>query len=127
MDSDSGVGAVLSLLSPKDGRIQPCVFLSKKLLPAEKNCDIGNRELLAVKVALEEWYNCLEGADHKNFPYLLRASQKAFSLGEGDGVPSAMAMVRRYRRMCNKPIDTAPRARHIRWDSGSGFPQKTHR
>ncbi|KAK3570423.1 hypothetical protein QTP86_019298, partial [Hemibagrus guttatus] len=49
-----------------------------ELSPAEQNYDIGNRELLAIKLALEEWRHWLEGAnhpfevitDHKNLQYL---------------------------------------------------------
>ncbi|KAI3356774.1 hypothetical protein L3Q82_003446 [Scortum barcoo] len=47
--SSEGVGAVLSQRSPKDNRILPCAFLSRKLSPAEQNYDVGNRELLAIK------------------------------------------------------------------------------
>ncbi len=35
--------------------LQPCAFLSRKLTPAEQNYDIRNRELLAIKLALECW------------------------------------------------------------------------
>lgn len=35
-------------------RLHPCAFLSKKLAPAERNYDVRNQQLLAVKVALEE-------------------------------------------------------------------------
>lgn len=50
------------------------IFLKKKLSPTERNYDIGKHELLAVKLALEEWHHWLEGAvypftifaDHKN-------------------------------------------------------------
>lgn len=52
--SDLGIGAVLSQRSPKDNKLHPCAFLSRKLSSAERNYDVGNRELLAVKVALEE-------------------------------------------------------------------------
>ncbi|KAI2665823.1 Transposon Tf2-9 polyprotein [Labeo rohita] len=49
-----------------------------ELSPAERNYDVGNRELLAIKLALEEWRHWLEGAkhpftvltDHKNLEYL---------------------------------------------------------
>lgn len=48
------------------------------LTPAEQNYDIGDQELLVVKLALEEWHHWLEGAehpfiiwtDHKNVTYL---------------------------------------------------------
>ncbi|KAL0152505.1 hypothetical protein M9458_052228 [Cirrhinus mrigala] len=49
----------------------------------ERNYDIGNRELLAIKLALEEWRHWLEGAkfsfqvitDHKNLQYLRNAKR----------------------------------------------------
>lgn len=81
--SDVGVGAVLSQRSPQDQKLHPCAFLSRRLSPSERNYDIGNRELLAVKVALEEWRHWLEGAeqpflvwtDHKNLEYLHSAKR----------------------------------------------------
>ena len=40
----------------RDQRIYPCtLFFSHQLEPAEKNYDVGNWELLGVKLALEEW------------------------------------------------------------------------
>lgn len=50
---------------------------------AEKNYDIGNRELLAVTMALEEWCHWLEGAEHpftvwtnhKNLEYIKAAKR----------------------------------------------------
>jgi len=51
--SDSGVGAVLSQRSETEGKMHPCAYFSRKLTPAERNYDVGNRELLAVKLALE--------------------------------------------------------------------------
>lgn len=81
--SDSGLGAVLSQLSPKDQKLHPCAFYSRRLSPAETNYDIGNRELLAVVSALREWRHWLEGAehpfivwtDHKNLSYLRSAKR----------------------------------------------------
>ncbi|KAK5885832.1 hypothetical protein CesoFtcFv8_016929 [Champsocephalus esox] len=63
--------------------MHPCAFFSRKLSPAERNYDIGNRELLAVKLALEEWRHWLEGAeqpfvvwtDHKNLEYIRSAKR----------------------------------------------------
>ncbi len=40
----------------------PVRVFSHRLSPAERNYDIGNRELLAVKLALEEWRHWLEGS-----------------------------------------------------------------
>lgn len=76
--SDLGVGAVLSQRSVEDGKLHPCAFLSHRLSPAECNYDVGNRERLAFKLALEEWWHWLEGAeqpfvvwtDHKNLEYI---------------------------------------------------------
>ncbi len=65
-------GAVLSQRSSADGKMHPCGYFSDRLSPAEHNYDIGNRELLAVKLALEEWRHWLEGSgvpfDHLDRP-----------------------------------------------------------
>ncbi len=53
--STTGVGAVLSQQFGESPRLQPCAYYSKKLTPVEQNYDIGNRELLAIKLALEVW------------------------------------------------------------------------
>lgn len=81
--SDSGVGAVLSQREESSGKLKPCYFFSKKLSPAERNYDVGNREPLAKKLALEEQRHWLEGAvqpfivwtDHKNLSYLRSAKR----------------------------------------------------
>ena len=78
--SKTGAGAVLSQRSGSPSRLHPCAF-SRKFSPAELNYDVGNRELLAVKLALEEWRHWLEGArhpftvltDHKNLEYIREA------------------------------------------------------
>ncbi|KAL0152234.1 hypothetical protein M9458_051957, partial [Cirrhinus mrigala] len=76
--STAGVGAVLSQAAGDPALLHPCAFYSHKLSPAEQNYDVGNRELLAIKLALDEWRHWLEGArhpftiitDHKNLQYL---------------------------------------------------------
>uniref|UniRef100_A0A8C1LRZ5 Gypsy retrotransposon integrase-like protein 1 n=1 Tax=Cyprinus carpio TaxID=7962 RepID=A0A8C1LRZ5_CYPCA len=81
--SEVGAGAILSQRSPSDDRVHPCAFFSHRLTPSERNYDIGNRELLAVKLALEEWRHWLEGAevpfivwtDHKNLEYIRTAKR----------------------------------------------------
>ena len=81
--SDIGVGAVLSQRSAHDNKLHPCAFFSRSLSPAERNYDIGNKELLAVKLALEEWRHWLEGTkqpflvwtDHKNLEYIQSAQR----------------------------------------------------
>ncbi|XP_029111424.1 uncharacterized mitochondrial protein AtMg00860-like isoform X3 [Scleropages formosus] len=79
--SETGVGAVLSQCHGNPPKLYPCAFFSKKMSPAERNYDIGNRELLTMKTALEEWKHWLQGArhpfivltDHKNLEYLQTA------------------------------------------------------
>ena len=46
--SEVGVGAILSQKA-QDGKIHPCAF-SHRLSPAESRYDVGDRELLAVKL-----------------------------------------------------------------------------
>lgn len=46
---------VLLQLFGEPPRLQPLVHYSRNLTPAEQNYDIGNRESLAIKLALEEW------------------------------------------------------------------------
>lgn len=72
--SDVAVGAVLLQRSPLDGKVHPCAFFPHRLSPAEYNYDTGNRELLAIRLALGEWRHWLEGSsvpfivwtDHRN-------------------------------------------------------------
>lgn len=61
--------------------LYPVASYSCKLSTAERNYDMGDRELLAIKAALEEWQYLLEGAvhpilvytDHKYLEYLRTA------------------------------------------------------
>ncbi|KAL0200281.1 hypothetical protein M9458_003468, partial [Cirrhinus mrigala] len=81
--STTGVGAVLSQAVGESSALHPCAFSSRKVSPAEQNYDVENRELLAIKLALEEWRHWLEGAvhpftiitDHKNLQYLQDAKR----------------------------------------------------
>ncbi|KAK3559672.1 hypothetical protein QTP86_013919, partial [Hemibagrus guttatus] len=81
--SSSGLGVVLSQPHGEPSKLHPCAFYSRKLTSAEVNYDIGNRELLAIKAALEEWRHGLEGAchplqvltDHCNLEYLWGAKR----------------------------------------------------
>ncbi|XP_051515080.1 uncharacterized protein LOC127418541 [Myxocyprinus asiaticus] len=65
---DSGVGAILSQRQGSPAKLHPCAFYPRKLSVAERNYDVGNRELLAKKVAFEVWRHWLEGAHH---PFLV--------------------------------------------------------
>ncbi len=76
--SDCCIGAVLSQRQGQPSKLYPCAFFSRKLTPAERNYDVGNKELLSMKAAVEELRHWLEGAlhpfqvitDHKNLEYI---------------------------------------------------------
>ena len=79
----TGVGAVPSQWSPTDLTLRPCAFFSHCLSSAGRNYDVGNRELLVVALALQEWRHWLGGAalpflvwtDHHNLTYLHSAKR----------------------------------------------------
>ena len=132
--SNNGVGAVLSQRSEKDNKLHPCAFLSRKLSPAERNYDVGNRELLAVKIALEAWRHWLEGAqhpfivwtDHKNLEYIrkdkrLNSRQARWTLffnrfnfvlsyrpGSQNTKPDALSSVRTLKPPAKEPEPILP-------------------
>lgn len=62
--SSTGLGAVLSQRQGNPPKLYPCAYHSRKLTAAERNYDVGDRELLAMKAAFEEWRHWLEGATH---------------------------------------------------------------
>jgi len=76
--SDTGVGAVLSQRSPPDSKLNSCTFFTWKRSPAERNYVVGNCEVLAIVLLLEEWCHWFEGAfqpfiiwtDHRNLIFL---------------------------------------------------------
>ena len=81
--SGTGVGAVLSQRLARDNRVHPCAYFSRRLSTSEQNYGIGDRELLAIRLALEEWRHWLEGTetpfliwtDHRNLEYLKTAKR----------------------------------------------------
>ncbi|KAK3543934.1 hypothetical protein QTP70_031846 [Hemibagrus guttatus] len=81
--SDSGIGAVLSQHHGQPGKLFPCAYFSRKLTDADRNYYVGNKELLAMKAAIEEWRHWLEGSthpfqvitDHKNLEYIKSAKR----------------------------------------------------
>ncbi len=76
--STTRVGAAVSQCNGEPPRLHPCALYSRKLTSAEQNYNIGSHELLAIKLALEEWRHWLEGAqlpftvitDHNHLQYL---------------------------------------------------------
>uniref|UniRef100_A0A8C5PY86 ribonuclease H n=1 Tax=Leptobrachium leishanense TaxID=445787 RepID=A0A8C5PY86_9ANUR len=81
--SDIALGAILSQRSGDKKLLHPVAFYSRRLNSAERNYNIGEKELLAIKNALEEWRHLLEGAthpvtvftDHRNLEYLRTAKR----------------------------------------------------
>jgi hypothetical protein len=81
--SSTGIGAILSQRHGDPAKMFPCAYYSRKLSSAERNYDVGDRELLAMKAALEEWRHWLEGArlpftvltDHRNLEYIRSAKR----------------------------------------------------
>ncbi len=81
--SNTGSGAVLSKRHGNPPKLFPCAFYSRKLNSAERNYEAGDRELLAMKAAFEEWRHWLEGAtfpflvltDHRNLEYIRSAKR----------------------------------------------------
>ena len=81
--SDTAVGAVLSQRTGEKMLLHPCAFFSRQMSPAERNYDIGNKELLAIKDAFSEWRHLLEGAinpitvftDHRNLEFIRSAKR----------------------------------------------------
>lgn len=79
--SDNAIGAILSQRTGDKGLLHPCAFFSQRLSPAEKNYDVGNKELLAIISAFKEWRHHLQGAsqpiivltDHRNLEFVRSA------------------------------------------------------
>jgi len=75
--SDKAIGA--QLIQKIQGKERTIPFYSRQMLPAEQRYDIHNKELLAIKTALEHWRVYLEGSkysiivksDHRNLIYFL--------------------------------------------------------
>ncbi|KAL0201043.1 hypothetical protein M9458_004230, partial [Cirrhinus mrigala] len=80
--SDVGVGAILSQRGP-DEKLHPCSFFSRKFNPTQQRYGVGDRELLAIKWALEEWRHWLQGGsdpftvwtDHQNLTVIRQTKQ----------------------------------------------------
>src|SRR3954466_8220426 len=67
----SGFAVGAALCQDQGNGLQPVSFMSKKMLPAEKNYPVHEQELLAIICALKEWRHHLHGnhfkviTDHK--------------------------------------------------------------
>jgi len=80
--SDFAMGGVLSMKC-EDEKWRPVAYISKSLNEAEKNCEIHDKEMLAIIQCLEAWRHFLEGVkdwfeiwtDHKNLEYFMKAQK----------------------------------------------------
>ena len=61
-NSEVGMEDVLSQQQGNPQKLYPCAYYSKKLPSANRNYNVSDRELLAMKLALEEWRHWLEGS-----------------------------------------------------------------
>jgi len=74
-ESNYAVGAILS--QEFEGKLHPIAFISSNFIKLQRNYPIFDNELLAIKVALEQWHHFLEGVrhpftiytDHKNLTF----------------------------------------------------------
>lgn len=72
----SGFAVGAALCQDQGNGLQPVSFMSKKMLPAEKNYPVHEQELLAIICALKEWRHHLHGnhfkviTDHRSLKYL---------------------------------------------------------
>ena len=74
--SDSVIGGILSQIFDK--RLHPIAYASRKMTPAECNYGIGDKELLAIVYAFEEWHQYLEGASDPVTVYTDHANLQTF-------------------------------------------------
>ena len=75
--SDYALAAILSTVSPTDGKIHLIAFHSWTFTPPELNYDVHNKELLTIFKASKIWHHYLKGSltlvnmvtDHKKIEY----------------------------------------------------------
>ena len=74
---DYALAAILSTISPTDGKIHLIAFHSRTFTPPKLNYNVHNKELLAIFEAFNIWCHYLKGSptpinmvtDHKNLEY----------------------------------------------------------
>jgi hypothetical protein len=75
--SDTIIGGVLSQRHQK--HLHPVAYYSRKMSPAECNYGIGDKELLAIVTAFEEWHLYLEGLSDPAIVYTDHANLQTFT------------------------------------------------
>ena len=61
----SGFAVGATLLQDQGNGLQPCAFMSKKMLPAERNYRVHEQEMLGIICALKEWRHYLSGSKYQ--------------------------------------------------------------
>src|SRR5271163_1398017 len=77
--SKYATGAILTQLDSNGDR-HPCAFISKTMSQAQRNYDTGDRELLAIIRALQEWRHYIQGSPHTTTLYSDLANLTYFRL-----------------------------------------------
>src|SRR5271170_6204780 len=77
--SKYATGAILTQMDSNGDR-HPCAFISKTMSQAQRNYDTGDRELLAIVRALEEWRHYIQGSPHTMTVYSDHANLGYFKL-----------------------------------------------
>jgi len=62
--SDKAIGAILCQ-PDSEGHWHPIAYLSRKMIPAECNYEVHDKELLAIVESFKHWRHYLEGAEHE--------------------------------------------------------------
>lgn len=84
LETDTPDYAIAGILSHEiDKKLEPVAFFSHKMLPAELNYPIHNKEMLAIVSAFKEWRHYFEGAretihvytDHRSLEYFMTTKQ----------------------------------------------------
>jgi RNase H-like domain found in reverse transcriptase len=67
LETDASDYAIAGILSQYDDHhmLHPIAFRSRTLTPAERNYEIHDKELLAIRDCFAAWRQCLEGASHQ--------------------------------------------------------------
>ena len=71
VETDTSDFAIAGVLSQKfeDRKLHPVSFISRKLLQAELNYDVYDKEMLTIVFSLQKWRYFLQGAKHKTIVY----------------------------------------------------------
>ena len=125
--SDYALGAILS--QEENGLTRPVAFASRKMLPAELNYPVHDKEFLAIFHAFKEWRQYLEGAqvqiqvysDHRSLEYFLTTKQLTRRQARWSEYMADFHFTIEYRagRKSTKPDALSRRADHRPSDTNS--------